>query len=119
MAQSPLKPKRVVHPSPNNKRQGSRTCLCMGVVYLVMVLVLFAWSTSLQYSAQETAMDMASIQIVRTLQQPTASNDFERLQDVEILDHTTVLTTRPKKPIVVAYAVSLIKVCQEKLFKVA
>ena len=107
---SPQKSTQAAHHSPTSKRHGNATCFWMGVVYVTMALVLFVWSSALQYSAQETAMDMTSLQIVRTLQEPTASSNFEELEDVEILDHNTVLTTRPKKPITVAYAVSLIKV---------
>lgn len=104
---------------PTAQRQRKRIVIqvVLGTIYGVVVFVLvFHWQWIYRHGVSDytairahntlSLLSLASSLPINPPPVPSQSDD----NDVAITNHTILLTKRPTKPIVVAYAISLIKV---------
>ena len=96
----------------------------MGVLYGALAFLLFHWHSLLHATAEDAAVARS---ILQRQNAGISAADYQRVRaDLDVddltpiiekplpprtMNHTDMLMTRPEKPIVVAYAISVIKVC--------
>ena len=97
----------------------------MGCIYGAVAFLLFHWHSLLHSTAENAAVTRSIVQQQQNRQQAPADDELEKTPNVldknivvqtdetsvvRTLNHTQMLTTRPEKPMVIAYAISVIKV---------
>ena len=92
----------------------------MGCIYGAVAFLLFHWHALLHSTAENAALTRTIIQQQQAqAQQRGYDEDIEETPDVlgqseipfvRTMNHTEMLSERPEKPMVVAYAISVIKV---------
>ena len=107
---------------PKAKLAGS---IFMGCIYGAVAFLLFHWHSLLHSTAKNAAVTRSIVQQQQNRQQAPADDELEKTPNVldknivvqtdetsvvRTLNHTQMLTTRPEKPMVIAYAISVIKV---------
>ena len=111
--------RRVIANSPPTTTRRQRrivTQVVLGAIYGVVAFVLvfhWRWIYHRHYEASDNAVvkgDIPPLPLSLPVNPPPPPPSEFDDKDIAITNHTIVLTKRPRKPIVVAYAISLIKV---------